>query len=354
MKQETGRIETLIRWAAGACHRGWSHSLLLVCACVIASAPSPAAGEPPSDGSVLRLHVVTDAGEIDGTCVLIHREDRGAEVVFHFLTSPNLFRGANDESTPRTHAVRVQLDSEHALDIPVHDVLVPRGALTEVAVLRATTAPTTNLARRILYAAPSVGDVFLIAGYGRDGAPATVAERVRFQSSRLVVGDRDASPLVGCVGAPAISQQGVFGVVSECNAGRAPIIALLSMAQSFIERHVPRPSTQTSLTPQFDLADRQITGPLLLVGCDATKTGELDVPLDLGSREWAVDETAAFAHPHEVRRAEIAVLNLQERSVRLRFTIGDVPSAPTPPVSCPQGQALVTVPISVVVGRAPE
>ena len=40
-------------------------------------------------------------------------------------------------------------------------------------------------------------------------------------------------------GAPAISEDGIYGVVSECEANRAPVITLLAVAHSFIARQVP-------------------------------------------------------------------------------------------------------------------
>jgi len=189
--------------------------------------------------------------------VLIHREDRGTDVVLYFLTSAHLLRGPEGEAPPRTQAVRVLLDAEHTLDIGRDDLFIPAGAVVDVAVIRATTAATMLVPRPLIYEAPSAGEVFLISGYDSRGAPATITEHVRFQSTLLAVGDHDASALVGCVGAPAISRGGVFGVVSECNAGRAPVVALLSMARPFIDRHVPRRTIPTSLAPQFDLIDRQ-------------------------------------------------------------------------------------------------
>ena len=59
----------------------------------------------------------------------------------------------------------------------------------------------------------------------------------------FAIGDRDLSALWGCVGAPAISQERVFGIVSQCSANRSPVISFLSMARGFIERNVPRPIT---------------------------------------------------------------------------------------------------------------
>ena len=132
----------------------------------------------------------------------------------------------------------------------------------------------------------------------------------------------------------------------------APVIALFSMARAFIERRLPQLTIQTSVAPQFVVIDRPVAGPLVLVGCDATKTGDLDVPFDLESREFAIDATAAFVQPHEVRLAEVTVLKVQDRSLRLGFTLGGVRSPPGVPLTCPQGQALVSLRVNVAVVRA--
>jgi hypothetical protein len=327
--------------------------LLLACTLLIPATTSLAATEEsPADGSVVRLRLVTDAGDVNGTGVVIYRETRGPDVVLSFLTSSRLFRGPDGEALPRAQPIRVWLDAERMLDVGREDVFIPAGPVIDAVVFRATTAATTLVARPISYETPTVGGVFLVAGHDRNGAPAMVAERIRFQSTLLAVGDRDASTLFGCLGAPAISQHGVFGLVTECSPGRAPVIALFSMARSFIERRLPQLTIQTSVAPQFVVIDRPVAGPLVLVGCDATKTGDLDVPFDLGSRELAIDATAAFVQPHEVRLAEVTVLKLQDRSLRLGFTLGGVRSPPGVPLTCPQGHALVSLRVNVAVVRA--
>jgi hypothetical protein len=88
------------------------------------------------------------------------------------------------------------------------------------------------------FTAPPPGSEFLIAGYDRDGAQATMAEHARLVSTRLVVDDREASWLAGCVGAPAISAAGIEGVVSERNLNRA-VVTLLSMICPLIARQSP-------------------------------------------------------------------------------------------------------------------
>ena len=90
----------------------------------------------------------------------------------------------------------------------------------------------------------------------------TVEEHIRFESTRQVFGSRDASGLLGCVGAPAMSADGVFGVVRECEVKCCPVISLLSVARRFIERHVPQLGTPAP--PQADIVDRQaVDGPAM-------------------------------------------------------------------------------------------
>jgi hypothetical protein len=74
----------------------------------------------------------------------------------------------------------------------------------------------------------------------------------------------------------------------------------------------------------------------------------------LETQESAIDVSADFVNRREVRLADVSVLNVQDRSVRLRFTLGGVPAPPAPPRACPQGQALVSVRVNVAVARSPE
>lgn len=222
-----------------------TRALLLAALSIVVPPLSWAAGQT-ADGSAQRLRVVTDTGETDGTSVLIHRENRGTDVALYFLTASRLFRGPEGERPAPTRVVRILVDGERMLDVRREDVFMPAGSLGDIAILRATTTTTMLSVQPAVYDVPSAGEVFLISGFDQRGAPATIVERMRFQSTLFAVGDRDASVLAGCVGAPAISETGVFGVVRECAAGRAPVIALLSMARRFIERHVPGSPTQTS------------------------------------------------------------------------------------------------------------
>ena len=311
------------------------------------------ADRTPVDRAVVQVRVTRDANETRGSAVVVHREDNTDAVVLYFLTSSRLFRNPDGEPVSPVSSVRL-LDGERSFNVSPDDVWIPGGNIAGVAILRVATERSNLVARPIVYNAPSPTDVFLVSGFDQAGANTSVAEHLRFESTLFAVGDRDVSGLLGCVGAPAMSQEGVFGIVSECQTNRSPVISLLSMSRSFIDKHIPRRTTTTASLPQFDLVDRQLTGPLVLVPCDTIKTGELDMPLELGPREWVVDAQAAFLNPHEVRLAEVTVLKLEDRSVRLRFTVGGglVPAAP--PASCPQGQALVSVHVNVAISHPPE
>jgi len=216
------------------------------------------------DRSVLALRIVRDAGNEYGTAVLIHREDRGDNALLYFLTSSCLFRTADGEPLPRARAVELLVDETRTLDVKHEDLFMPVGSCVDVAVFRVTAAATTTLAPRpVVYDAPSAGADFLVSGYDRNGLPATLAGHIRFRSTLLASGDRDVSVLRGCVGAPAISQEGVFGIVSQCAANRSPVISLLSMARGFIERNVPRPITDARPISQLDFRNHEMAG----LGC---------------------------------------------------------------------------------------
>jgi hypothetical protein len=133
-------------------------------------------------------------------------------------------------------------------------------------------------------------------------------------------------------------------------------VALLSTARSFLRRHVPTLQTTlaTPSSPPFRVTERLLQGPLMTVGCDAMNAGELDVPFQLERNEQAVGATASFLEATSLRLAEVQVLDLKDRSVRVRFTmVGVPPPRYSIPGTCRQGQALLTVRLNVVVVPQP-
>ena len=240
----------------------------------------PADGTPV-DRPVVQVRIMRDANETRGTALVVHREDNSNAVILYFLTSSRLFRNPDGEPVSPVSSVRL-LDGERSFSVSPDDVWIPGGNIAGVAILRVATERSNLVARPIVYDAPSPTDVFLVSGFDQAGANISVAEHIRFESTLFAVGDRDVSSLLGCVGAPAMSQAGVFGIVSECETNRSPVISLLSMSRSFIEKHIPPRTTMTAPLPQIRTRRSSADGPLVLAPCDTIKTGELDMPLELG------------------------------------------------------------------------
>src|SRR5688572_23381213 len=87
-----------------------------------------AAAERSNARSVFALRIVQDAGEVRGTCILIHREDRGNDVVLYFLTSSRLFEGPAGDRWPPERAIHLLLDEERTLAVKREDVFVAGGS----------------------------------------------------------------------------------------------------------------------------------------------------------------------------------------------------------------------------------
>jgi hypothetical protein len=322
----------------------------LLIAFLAAAGVSQSSAEPtnvPFYDSALRLRIVRDTGITYGTCVLVHRETRADGVVLYFVTAAHLFKSPMGEAPSRARAINVVLDDTHAIAIDPADLLLPGGDIIDLAVLRAVVTQTTLMPQAMLFEPPGFENVFLIAGRDRDGVPVTIAQRVRRRASALVVGDRDASGLVGCEGAPAVGELGVFGIVSECAAGRAPVVTLFSIARDWISRHIPGLSSRPPMTTEFSVFPRDIPGPLLVASCGEEKHGEVDVPFALAADEMAVDATASLLNRTALHLGDVTVLKFADSSVKLRFTLTGAPRPQPPAAPCPQEQALVNVRVTV-------
>ena len=241
----------MLRSSAGPAMRSSIAFPPLFLAVLLCAAPVRGAGSAADDVRAVRpLRVVYDARVFDATCALIHTEPSGDGLALYFVTSARLFKTAEGERFRPASAVQITLEDGTGIVVRREDVFLPTGNLVDIAVLRAEVPIAAVAAGSITFDPPAPASAFVIAGYGADGAPATIAGHVRFASTRLVVGDRDASPIAGCVGAPALGNDGIFGVVSECDANRAAVITPLSMAYAFIVRHVPGLVGQPTLRDQ--------------------------------------------------------------------------------------------------------
>ncbi len=330
---------------------------LIACAMVLATASATTASdiEPRPEGTVARVEATAGDHTAHGTAFLIHtlREANG-ETTLYFVTAAHLFAAAPDLEPSGALRARLFIEGTGVLDVAGDRILLPLGSEVglDVAILRVPARDPRVVPVRVTIAPPGPGEVFVIVGHHSDGTPTVLTERVRFESTRFVAGDRTAPDVAEFAGAPAFGPGGVFGFVTECGSARVPMVTLLGPAAAFIARQVPGWAAPSSSAQEFQLVQRMVKGPLLQVGCDAISAGEVDVPVTLGPGEALVDAQAALTSPTALRLSDVTVLSHENRTVKLRFTMVGVPPPAFPaayPPPCPQGQALVTIAVNVVV-----
>jgi hypothetical protein len=184
------------------------------------------------------LHVVYERATLEGICTLVDVEQHSAGLALYFVTSARLFRNARGEPFMPPTEVRVIMDNGTEVNVPSEYRYLPIGNLGDIAVLRADVAADGLIPMAMGFSAPPPDRAIDIVGFDRDGLPRIQEQRVRFTSTRFIVGDRDLSNFV-CLGAPAIDGDELVGVVSECESGRAPLITPLSVAFPFLVRQIP-------------------------------------------------------------------------------------------------------------------
>jgi hypothetical protein len=233
------------------------------------------------EGAVLRVQIVGRAGTTDGTCFLVHQERREHDVVHYFLTSSHLFdAGALGESRTVSLRIRVIVDGSTVIETGGNNVLFP-GGIEEglgLAIIKAVSTNTRLAPTPVAMDPPDAGGVFVIWRRQGDGSKMVLTERVRFRSTRLVIGDRAAADANGFLGSPAAVEGRVFGVVSEVGSGGAPVIALLSAARGFLTRAIPGWTPTASTTPGFRLEQRRTH--LTMRQRDGVTFGGLPLPAD--------------------------------------------------------------------------
>jgi hypothetical protein len=183
--------------------------------------------------AVQPLTITRESSTVTATCTLIHRVGQADGAVVYFATAGRLFRGAEGARLPTPGAIVVGHGGE-SLTIRPQDVLLPIGNLIDIAILRASVAQSEFAVAPVAWDPPAPNEAFQISGFSADGDEMWIAERVRYGSTLLTIGDHDASTLNGCIGAPATIAAGIFGIVTSCERGRTPIITLLRGAKRFI------------------------------------------------------------------------------------------------------------------------
>jgi len=186
---------------------------------------------------VLPLHITRAAMTTVASCTLMARGEQPGAVTLYFVTAGRLFRGPDDVHGEPISSVFIDPAGRHLVVRP-DDVILPGGTLVDLSILRATVATSDLVAPALSFVPPLLGEPFTINGVGEDGGAVDVPQRVRFASTLFAVGDRDASRLVGCVGAAASTAAGTFGIVTACELRKAPTVTLLAPARGFLERHI--------------------------------------------------------------------------------------------------------------------
>lgn len=319
----------------------------LACAATLWT-PGVRAGEGDGELGIVRIDATGGARTVSGTAVLVRRERIDTGVALYFVTAGHLVEQTDREGSAGPLKIRLASAGGMTIATTGRVATFPAGgeAGVDLAVLRIVVADSTLTPVPVSLDGPAVGDAFVIRSANPDARP--IAERVLFRSSEFVVGDRQAETTDGLIGAPAIGESGMFGLVTSFGTNRVPTIALLSSTEDLVSSAVP------ALTPPvaapLRLEERTIDGPFVTVACGATETGDIDVPVPLAPRESLLGARAELKQSNRLDLGSVTILGLSDRSVKLRFTmIGTPPPAFAPPAPCPAGRALITIGVDVLV-----
>jgi hypothetical protein len=288
-----------------------------------------------------------------GSAILLRRVPGPGASALYFLTAGDLFKDAGAQRPAYDDKLVVEIGGSTVTVLP-QDVSVPAGSHTNVAILKATTTIEVPEPRPLTMTVPPAGALITISGFDRRGMKLDVGARISRIASLLIVAN-PASPITECAGSAATAGPGTFGIVTDCSAAGLTMIMPLAAIAPWIERIVPvRPSAPRPVETAFELTQRDIVGPMLSVACGEAKTGEVDLPFTLKAGETPIDASATFVNRASLKVAEVSVLRLAERSVRLRFTLTGQPAIALPPSApCPAGRALLSVRVEIISHRRP-
>ena len=94
--------------------------------------------------------------------------------------------------------------------------------------------------------------------------------------------------------------------------------------------------------------------PLSILAATPDHAGlrEMKIPFALEPRELAMDATASAIEPRSRRLADVTILSLHDRTVKLRFTMTGVPLPPFS-ATCTPSHALVSVRVNILTSARP-
>jgi hypothetical protein len=249
---------------------------------------------------------------------------------------------------PRATSIVVEMPGARVAVHP-EDVALS-GSMVNLAVLPAVTTADVAGPPALTLSVPDPGMPFVIEGFDRSGQAVRATARVSRVATLLLMG-APAMTASGCAGATAIADREAFGIVTACDEGELPRVVPFAAIADWIARRVPGGLTLrgTAVLTGFELNQRELPGPLLTVSCGETRTGEVTVPFVVRADETAIDARATLVNRQSLALGEVAVLRVDDRSVRLRFSLTAPPAAVTvPSMPCPSGQALVSVGLDIV------
>jgi hypothetical protein len=310
---------------------------------VTLSAITGASAVAAPEHRVFRLQALNQSGVRDGTAFVIRRETRGEHTDMVLVTSARLFER---ESGRRA---RLLVEGHSPVEIGPDAIATPYANMRDIAVLKASLTGVAIAALPITFDYVPAETLFVISGLNAEWRPTVVAQHVRFCATRAVLGDRATAELAGCQGAPAIVDRGVFGIVSECGPDRVPEITPLSVSRNFLLRMVPGLGDPRVETTAFHVEQREVVGPELTIPIGGVREGEIEVPLYLAQREAVIGASARLVSEPPPRVADVKVLELRNRAVKLRFALGGGPLALPATTAWPAARALIVVRLNVVV-----
>jgi hypothetical protein len=322
------------------CHRRFASSFIVACSLttVIGLSPgvaSAADGMADVAAASLRVEIRSPHGVSDGTCVLIHQTRDGNTVLGYLLTAQRLF-DPDVLGTWRPHELLVRVFLGDTV-VEADGSQVTFSAETDqplgLAVIKVVMSRAQPAIAPLSVAPPDRAAAFVIRPFSQEA---------------IAVGDDAAAP-GHCLGAPAISNAGVFGIATECAPDRAPAITTLAAARTFLLQVLPMWKPSPEAPPIFRVEHRNVDPYLNDAGCEQ-KTSVFDVPVHLTAQETIVGATATVGAREGISLGEVTVMNFDDRAVRLRFRMpANRPAWQTE--LCGPDHALVTVGVDILVMR---
>lgn len=287
--------------------------------------------------AVFPIRVSDAAGSRDGVAVAIAQETTGTTHLVYVITSARLVGSAADWTA------RLAVGHD-ALALTRNEAVVDPGG--RLAILRVISPRPVAIVPVFLEPLPS-GSPVVVAGFQGTGDHGLQAAHVHRRGPAAVLTLDTVGQVEPRAGAPVLIDRGVLAIATGDTVGPDVLVEELAPLRAFLLQHVPGLTSAPPAALMFTRTDREISGPTLEIPLDRTTQGEIDVPLDLDPRERLLGATAHFVSRTPLRLGDITIVSLDERRIRLRFTLGGEPP-PQLPAPWPPGQALVVLRVSLI------